>query len=536
MEKSLKTNWNLERWFNPKNFYKEREITIKKVKKFLKKWSGVDLKKVKNLKNFLNDYENLAATYPGIFSNEYFYYFLKNLLNKKDKRVESKLNEIRNLRKGIYKKIDNLSNQLKNLGVLEKSKILKSKKLFDYKNFLEKILFTDEFKIDLEIAEENDLRVNLDAEIKKYGKRLFIDKRFSNKILKKYAKLGEKIINLKFKILLKKAGELKIKFPYYAIYINEGFDLNIVNIIKKIILENKKFFNEVVKKMGLDFLCPIRFSIKRNKISLKEAILFISRCFNKVDKSLSKIVLKGFENGLIDVWPGKNKQLTPRIITTDYFQPNFVLLNFKKNSEDLLHFAHELGHFVNMELIKKNERALNSYPTLIVKEIIAAFFENLFLESLKDEIDDLKIFNLIKLKLKMSFVILFGRILFEEKAYKIYKSKGKISIKEINKIFKKSFKLILGNQVKNLPDYLWIIYLRRGVFSATVYLVSEFAASNIVNRFMINRNFKNKFLKICKTGKFLPLEKAFKILGIDVYQKNFWLEYLKLLKGIYETI
>jgi hypothetical protein len=90
----IKTRWDFK-IFKKRKFFKERSLVLKKIENFYNKWSQENLRKPQNLLKFLQDYERLLSTPPGIFAKEYFYYFLKSLLDTKNNKYKEKLEEVR---------------------------------------------------------------------------------------------------------------------------------------------------------------------------------------------------------------------------------------------------------------------------------------------------------------------------------------------------------------------------------------------------------------------------------------------------------
>jgi oligoendopeptidase F len=325
----IKTSWDFE-IFKKENFLKERNLVLKKIESFYNKWSKENLRKPQNLLKFLKDYEKLLSTPPGIFSKEYLYYFLKSLLDTKNKKYKEKLEEVRRLQE-----------------------------------------------------------------------------------------------------------------DYYEPLLIKGFDHQIMKIIKRGVLENKENFRKEMKeyeaqKEKID-------SLFSQKISLNEAIHLAIEIFNKIDKSFGKFVLNSFQKGLVDVYPRKNKYLLPRVasVTRIKFLPTFILLNYSNTLQDFLSLIHEFAHSLHNEFLKKYNSSLNSAQVEIIKETVTAIFVLFALETLKEKYDR----ELIEKKIKGEGAqrILYDMSVFstQEEIYKIFKKKGKVKIKEINKIYKKNVSLFL---------------------------------------------------------------------------------------------
>jgi oligoendopeptidase F len=487
----IKTRWDFI-IFKKENFLKERNLVLKRIENFYNKWSKENLRKPQNLLKFLKNYEKLLSTPPGIFAKEYLYYFLKSLLDTKNKKYKEKLEEVRRLQEDAYKKIFSLLEFLKN--DKEKNKILNSPFLKNYKNFLK--IFSNEFKAPEPFKNKNFviLREKIDKEIKKTKWKLFNDKKLQDKILKKYSKLMEKAMNE--------------AFTYYEPLLIKGLDLQIMKIIKRGILEKKENFRKEMReyeaqKEKID-------SLFSQKISLDKAIHLAIEIFNKIDKSLGKFVLNSFQKGLVDVYPKKNKYLLPRVasVTRSKFLPTFILLNYNNTLQDFLSLIHEFSHSLHNEFLKKYNSPLNSAQSEIVKETVTAIFVLFALETLKEKYDK----ELIEKKIKGEGAqrILYDMAIFstQEEIYKIFKKKGKVKIKEINKIYKKNVSLFLGkDKAKEFSDYRWILNFYRGLaFWHFPYFLGNLLSRIFIKEYYRNKKeFKEKLFKLMQAGlnKFL---------------------------------
>jgi oligoendopeptidase F len=510
LTKNIKTKWDLNNIFNTSKFKKERELTLIKLKKFLNKWKGIDLTNTDNLKKFLIDYEKLIYTYTGIFDNEYLYYFLKRLISK-NKRIEKKFEKIVTLRKTFYQEIESLFQPLINLHLSQKIKILNSSKLSSYKNFLEYYLIIKEkeIKINLFTEKENILRKEIDNLLIKNKGEL------KDEILKKYLKLGEEIVNFKLKNILNESEKLNLKSPLDIVFIKDGIEPEIIQKIKKFLLKNKKSFIKFNQNLN------VALQVYNKKISLNETIKFLIETFNKVHPSFGEIILEYFKKGYVDVYPRKNKQITPRYIKGNIFQPNFVLLAFEGKLSNLFHIAHEFGHIINIELTRKNEKPINFIQNNIIKEIIANFFELFALECLKDKFVDFKDFEVLKSYVYFSYLQTIRNIVFEEELIKLFKIKKKISHNEITKIWINSGKKIIGEKLNNSLKYSWLLYVRRGMFYTHIYLTAFWFANIILEKFFSNRRFKKILLNLLKTGKYLTLKDFCSFMKLDVNKISF---------------
>jgi oligoendopeptidase F len=496
----IKTRWDF-RIFKKENFLKERNLVLKRIENFYNKWSKENLRKPQNLLKFLRGYEMLLSTPPGIFAKEYLYYFLKSLLDTKNKKYKEKLEEVRRLQEDAHKKIFYLLEFLKN--DKEKNKILNSPFLKNYKNFLE--IFLSEFKPPETFKNKNFviLRERIDKEIKKTKWKLFNDKNLQDKILKKYSKLMEKALNEIFKEYLEMEKKFNLPFTYYEPLLIKGFDPQIMKIIKRGILENKENFRKEMKeyeaqKEKID-------SLFSQKISLNKAIHLAIEIFNKIDKSFGRFVLNSFQKGLVDVYPKKNKYLLPRVasVIRSKFLQTFILLNYNNTLQDFLSLIHEFAHSLHNEFLKKYNSPLNSAQSEIIRETVTAIFVLFSLEMLKEKYNK----ELIEKKIKSEGAqrILYDMAIFstQEEIYKIFKKRGKVKIREINKVYKKNIALFLGkNKAKEFSDYRWILNFYRALaFWHLPYFMGSLLSRIFIKEYHRDKKeFKKKLFKLMQAG------------------------------------
>jgi oligoendopeptidase F len=332
---------------------------------------------------------------------------------------------------------------------------------------------------------------------------LFNDKNLQDKILKKYSQLMEKTMNEIFKEYLEMEKKFNLPFTYYEPLLIKGFDPQIMKIIKRGILENKENFRKEIKeyeaqKEKID-------SLFSQQISLKKAVHLAIEIFNKIDKSFGEFVLNSFQKGLVDVYPRKNKYLLPRVasVTRSKFLPTFILLNYNNTLQDFLSLIHEFAHSLHNEFLKRYNSPLNSAQAEIIKETITAIFVLFALEILKEKYDK----ELIEKKIKGEGAqrILHDMAIFstQEEIYKIFKKKGKVKIKEINKIYKKNLFLFLGqDKAKEFSDYRWVLNFYRGlVFWHLPYFIGSLLSRIFIKEYYKNKKeFKKKLFKLMKAG------------------------------------
>jgi hypothetical protein len=113
--------------------------------------------------------------------------------------------------------------------------------------------------------------------------------------------------------------------------------------------------------------------------------------------------------------------------------------------------------------------------------------------------------------------ILYDMAIFstQEEIYKIFKKRGEVKIREINKVYKKNIALFLGkNKAKEFSDYRWILNFYRALaFWHFPYFMGSLLSRIFIKEYYRNKKeFKKKLFKLMKAG----LNKSLKEILKDV--------------------
>jgi len=88
------------------------------------------------------------------------------------------------------------------------------------------------------------------------------------------------------------------------------------------------------------------------------------------------------------VYPRKGKDTGAFCIYHLLAQPTYILLNHTGKLHDVLTLAHELGHGINNELIRKKQHALDFGTPASTAEVASTFMEDFVLQEILREADD----------------------------------------------------------------------------------------------------------------------------------------------------
>jgi len=165
------------------------------------------------------------------------------------------------------------------------------------------------------------------------------------------------------------------------------------------------------------------------------------KVFSSMDPEFKKIFMNFVENGQIDVYPAKGKYSGAFAIHNLITQPSYVLLNWTDRFEDVRTLAHEFGHAINFELIRKEQNAVNFDTQTSVTEVASTFFEDFVLEEVEKEAgEELKLTLMVK-QLNDAVSTIFRQIAFynfETELHNSFREKGYLSKEEIGKLFRHS--------------------------------------------------------------------------------------------------
>lgn len=264
------------------------------------------------------------------------------------------------------------------------------------------------------------------------------------------------------------------------------------------------------------------------KYSYQEAADFVYKVFSDLDSEFAEIFRGFVENGQIDVYPKKGKHggayCTHDLITL----PTYILHNYNDEFSDVTTLAHEAGHGINNELIKKSQNALNFDTPLSTAEVASTFMEDFVLfELLKTATDEERLaIQLEKLNRDISTIIRqIAFYFFERELHQDFRTKGYLSKEELGSLFQKHMFSYMGNAVEQSKgSENWWIYV--GHFRAPFYVYS-YASGLLISKSLQasvrqDPKFVSKVKEFLSAGLSDSPKNIFAKMGIDITDKKFW--------------
>lgn len=571
------TEWNLKQLLES-----EDEATIAKhlneIRKatdsFISKWETNNeyLSDQNKLLEALIDYENWANAH-GASGNVGYYFSLKTALDENDPIIKAKFNKIIDFATKIENDMQFFEMRIAKIQQEQQKTFLESELLLPYKHFLKKLF--EESKYLLTEPEEKILNLKsitshsnwvkmtseflakeeayvLDEKTKKKEKKNYseISSQMSskdkdvrkdsakafNKIQSKYADIAEHEIN---SILQDKKvdDELrKIDRPDKGRHISDDISSEVVDVMIKSVSDNFQISKDYYKLKAKLFSQEKLEYYDRNvpygntdkEYSFEEAVQLIQEVFKNLDTDFLNIFNDLLNNGNIDVYPKKGKSHGAFCAHNSIKQPTYILLNHTNKLNDVLTIAHEIGHAINNELVRKTQNGLNFETPLSTAEVASTFMEDFVIEELLKSCDEETKLSLMMMKLGDDISTIFRQVAaykFEQELHSEFKQKGYLTKEEIGNIFSKHMKSYMGSYVKKMKgsENWWVYWSHIRSF----FYVYSYASGLLISKSLQSKVKKDKKIisdvKIfLSAGVSKAPEDIFLDLGIDISKNNFW--------------
>ena len=568
--------WNLQSLFDndddPKMEKHIKEV-VKKSYQFINKWKDRKdyLKSPHILRQALDDYERWKRNY-GTDGKEGYYFWLRTAQDQNNAHLKAKHNKVENVSKKIENDIQFFYLSIAKISKRRQKQFLKSSLLRPYKHFLERIFaesryllsepeerilnlktspshsnwvkMTSSFlskevreviiengkKDTLTFAEILSLMNSQNKKVRDSSSKAF------NDIMHKHADVAESEINA---ILQNKKidDELrKVPRPDLTRHINDDIDSEIVDALVKAVSErfdiSSQFYSLKAKILKVKKLKYHERNVDIGNITKKytfhESVKLIHKVLESLDSEFIGIFTRFIENGQFDVYPRKGKMSGAFCAHHLISQPTYILLNHTNKLRDVLTLAHELGHGINNELIKKKQHALNFGTPTSTAEVASTFMEDFVLQEILKKADDELKFSILMTKLNDEVSTIFRQIAcyqFEQSLHDEFRRKCYISKEDIGKLFQKHMAAYMGKHVEQSPgsENWWVYWSHiRSFFYVYSYASGLLISKSLQNSVKENPRFVKKVSEFLSAGLSDSPKAIFRKLGIDITDRSFW--------------
>jgi len=571
-----KTTWDLSPLFrgdNDPSIEQERKKVAASTDKFVKKWKNrADyLEKPSKLKEALDDYEKWNRFY-GANARELHYFSYRNAQDQADNKIKAKLNKAVDFAQKIGNQMEFFYLSLGKIKKEKQQEFLKNKELSPYRHFLEMIfakakyfLSEPEEKIlNLKqttsydnwvmmtslflsketrkvLGEDNKRKTRSFEEIMTLissNKKSVRDEaaKALNDILEKNAEIAEHELNSVLQD--KKVNDELRGFdrPDKARHIGDDIDTEVVDALNEAVKKrfdiSARFYKLRAKLAGVKKLKYYERNIEYGEVEKKypydKAIKLASKVFYGLDKEFGEIFDSFVKNAQIDVFPRKGKMSGAFCAHSLITLPTYILLNHTNKLRDVLTIAHEAGHGINNELMRKKENGLSFGNSLAVAETASTFMEDFVLsELLKDADEETRLTIMVQ---KMGDIVStiqrqIACYNFEKDLHTSFREKGYLSKEEIGEIFQKNMKEYMGPAVEQSPgsENWWVYWSHIRSYFYVYSYVSGLLISKTLQK-LVKQDPANikKVKNVLSVGTSDSPKNVFAKAGIDITKKEFW--------------
>lgn len=323
--------------------------------------------------------------------------------------------------------------------------------------------------------------------------------------------------------------------------VNDNLDLN-----HKYLSLKKEVLNKYLKTNELHiydvYVNPYEDILEKNKkeqsISIEQSKDIILEALKPMGDEYLSLVERAYAEGWLDVYPAENKQKGAFSLGVYGVHP-YVMLNYVGKINDVSTIAHELGHAMHSYYADTTQEIYNSGYTIMVAEVASTVNEILLANYLiEKETDITKKKMLLMEHIDGIRATLIRQTMFAE-FEKIVHDKSEdnevLTSKNLNEIYFDLVKKYFGKDVvidENIK-YEWAriphFYNSYYVYKYATGITSAiYIAHNILNQGEV---YRNKYIKMLKTGGKYKSLKILKIADVDLEDENIYKEAYVYLKS-----
>ncbi|MBD3203010.1 hypothetical protein GF327_01840 [Candidatus Woesearchaeota archaeon] len=569
----INTSWNLDLLKKGNSFPKKRKTIEKNNYDFINKWRKRDdyLKDPGTLKKALFEYEKIMREH-GTGGDEDFYYSLKERLNQNNPDIKAKVKKINDFSIKIANDLEFFLLRISKIPTDKQERFLSFPDLNEYHHFLKR-LFEESKHL---LSEKEEIIMNLksnpayanwvktvsmflskevkdvldeDGKIKKKNFSEILSLLNSrnkktrdsaagafNEILKKHSDIAEAEIN---SVLENKKidDELRgFERPDSARHISDDVETKVIDNLVELVVKkfsiSKRYYRLKSKLTNVKKLKYHERNVPIGKIEKEygftESVDLVNKVFSDLDPEFSEIFNNFLENGQIDAFPKKAKTSGAFCSANLLSQPTFVLLNHTDKLHDVTTLAHEMGHAINYELMRKKQNALNFGTVLSTAETASTFMEDFVLRKVMKKADDELKLSILMKKLNNDISTIFRQIAcykFEQELHKKFRKKGYLSKKEIGDLFSDHMDAYMGDYIEQSSGSKnWWVYWShiRYFFYNYSYAFGLLISKSLQNAVKKDPDFIGKVKEFLSAGTSDSPKNIMRNLGIDISDKSFW--------------
>ena len=324
--------------------------------------------------------------------------------------------------------------------------------------------------------------------------------------------------------------------PDQSRQLSDDIDPEVVDTLVKAVSNRndipRRYYVLRAKLLGLPKLAYHEKNLPYGKddttLPFSEGAQMVADTFQDLDPEFAEIFTTFLARGQIDVYPRQGKRGGAYCAYHGLEHPSYVLLNHTDKMRDVRTIAHEMGHAINNELIRKQQNALNFGTPLSTAEVASTFMEDFVTQRLLKKADLEAELVLRVGQLDDQIATVFRQIAFyrfEQELHNAYRTTGYVSAERIGELFRQQLDSYLGETFSGSHDAVnWWLYV--GHFRSFFYVYSYASGLLISKALQAKVKQDRAFIQDVKTFLGTGLSKSpkdiFADMGIDITDKAFW--------------
>lgn len=523
------------------------------------------------MRQALDEYESWHRSY-GTDGDAGYYFWLRTQQDQNDPRLKARYNKIEESSKKIQNDSQFFHLRIAKIAPEQQGRFLASDSLRDYRHFLERIFAQSRFL--LSEPEEKVLNLKTSTSHTNWVKMTFgfLSKEERTVLLedgRRSARTMQDILTLMnsrkktvrdtaagaFNDILSKNVEVA-EAELNSVLANKKVDDELRNMPRP---DLGRHISDDIESEVVDALVATvsgRFTIAARYYRLKARLLKARRLryhernveYGRIDQTypfteasgLVLHVMRGLdeefagiyaaflERGQIDVFPRKGKAGGAFCVHHLLSQPTYLLLNHTNKLHDVLTIAHELGHGINNELMKKRQNALNFGSPMSTAEVASTFLEDFVLRGVMQGADDEQRLAVMMMKLNDDISTIFRQVAcyrFEQELHQEFRRMGYLSNKEIGELFRTHMAAYMGDAVEQSrgAENWWVYWSHiRSFFYVYSYASGLLISKSLQHSVRLDPGFIEKVKGFLSAGLSDSPRNIFSGLGVDIEDRRFW--------------
>jgi len=207
--------------------------------------------------------------------------------------------------------------------------------------------------------------------------------------------------------------------------------------------------------------------------------------------------------------------------------PTFVLLNYTNTFDQVMTFAHEMGHAIHTEFSKSQSAIYRDY-TISTAEVASTLFESFVFDAVFETLSkEEKVIALHK-KINDDINTIFRQIAcfnFENELHETIRERGGMSKIEIRTLMNKHMSAYLGPSVlmREIDGNFFVSWSHiRRFFYVYSYAFGQLISKALYEKYKEDKTYLIKIKQFLEAGGSDSPENIFKAIGIDVSKPGFW--------------